>query len=459
MREIVLRNTIGNIERENKSTAQLLDIFRLINCPSPRNWTFKFEFDQFNINHLHISSDPPLAEREIENCLDGRIPLLYGFKSILFLSNSNIYRLHIDRKYINENERDTSYVFHNKEGEPVHGQLKIVGLPPLPIIQRPEEFRKWIHKHTWLGSYKYSGKEYKLKLIVYGKQYDYSNIRKDAESQYPSFKSDYSLLHKGLLLGDATIKLSMPTQINKIRHSKYGCFRIEHVDQAFWKKMNLNKYGGTQIEINNCDMEWYSHHGTNDICAVNNILDSLLSLSNKIRESKAYTQYLDNARKSKKELSARALFARQEKLSKASIVSVHGIKFMAVPNSESELVALYMKLEAAKKLPFECNVLEYTAKLGIDALANFRFQNTDDMTIYAPTEFEYKLENYFDHDHPTEQTKLIICWERDSDAKAYDIGDQTLKLMEDKAWLCYLKGDNKFIPVVILKNIPKLKII
>src|SRR5207247_2644803 len=82
--------------------------------------------------------------------------------------------------------------------------------------------------------------------------------------------------------------------------------------------------------------------------------------------SSEYKTYVRGVIAHLRTLSATKLTARQHKTQYAPMVWHHGCRLLKVPTCENELVALYMKMEAKGYLPFECQVIEYTSRDGID---------------------------------------------------------------------------------------------
>jgi hypothetical protein len=121
------------------------------------------------------------------------------------------------------------------------------------------------------------------------------------------------------------------------------------------------------------------------------------------------------------------------------------------PTCENEVVALFMKLEAAKLLPreIELNVIEYTSKKGIDALGSFRLSRTASYLDNVPIEFEFYLENYFEHEHPVEQTQLIICWDAIDIENIEEIDE--VNILYD--YMFKIRIDTFSIPVLFLSKL------
>ena len=65
---------------------------------------------------------------------------------------------------------------------------------------------------------------------------------------------------------------------------------------------------------------------------------------------------------------------------------------MLAPSNENEVLALVCKLDALEAMPFSYfRLWEYTARVGIDALASYQVRETDVMHSDAAVEIENDL--------------------------------------------------------------------
>ncbi|RMD64164.1 hypothetical protein D6833_04745, partial [Candidatus Parcubacteria bacterium] len=116
------------------------------------------------------------------------------------------------------------------------------------------------------------------------------------------------------------------------------------------------------------------------------------------------------------------------------------------PESENEVVVLTAKLEALGCLPLaNFRLLEYTARRGVDALADFQVNPEDAPVCCAPVEFELYFENFESHDHPIGQVALVVCWRFRSDVtrdrrclSRYRDGLYQFQLDERRCWVLVL---------------------
>ena len=142
---------------------------------------------------------------------------------------------------------------------------------------------------------------------------------------------------------------------------------------------------------------------------------------------------------------------RRASLKRSDFVVVGGQLVHRVPQNENDLVCLFMKLASMREIPFECRILEYTAKKGIDALGDFRLSEHMVREEHAPIEFEHRFESFAEHEHPVGQVKLIVCWTID-DPDAPELRPTPFK------WLMQYDSGPLPIPVAVVSRFPKVKI-
>jgi hypothetical protein len=397
--KINLNNTTGFIKRIGESLSEPLDVFRIISLPTPRSWTFKIEFDINSINHLHIQSDPPLTDEDLYAALDGRLPSLYGYKALCVKFKETCFKINFDEFIVDNNERETAFIFLSDAKEIIHGQLKIIGYPSLPMLQREYNFKRWVNDNTWFGCEKFSTKNLTCNIVLLGNEY---KIRPEGQHKGNGklfFKKSFPIYSSGDFLGNLAVRCDLSSSFTKtFRHARYGHFKVELIDPNFWRNFNFYRYGSIDLEVDENSLNWFTTGWPYEIDMVKlkKILNAITELREKIENSSEYREFVEKAKKQKRVSEAELLRLRQDKVEKGSKVFFGNSEIMKVPSCENEVVALYMKIEGARKLPFECKVIEYTSQKGIDALANFQIRSTDVLSKLQPVEFEYILENFFD---------------------------------------------------------------
>jgi len=154
----------------------------------------------------------------------------------------------------------------------------------------------------------------------------------------------------------------------------------------------------------------------------------------------------------KNKRAAQLLRDRQENAQTRPRLFVGDRMFGYEPRSENEVMMLLAKLEAMGALPISSfQLVEYTPKLGIDALADIRIDDTGMTMPLAPIELELNFENFISHGHPIQQVAMIVCWRFRSSMTI-----TRLDLEKIHSWLYqYTTGDGSCY-VLILSEIPNL---
>ena len=142
---------------------------------------------------------------------------------------------------------------------------------------------------------------------------------------------------------------------------------------------------------------------------------------------------------------------RRNALKQSELVCAGKQPVHRVPRNEMDLVCLFNKLAVLRETPFECQILEYTAKKGIDALGRFRLSDEMVWEEDVPIEFEYLFESFAAHKHPVGHVKLIVCW---------DVGEPDAPELHatEFAWLIRYDCGAAQIPVAVVSRFPKVKV-
>jgi hypothetical protein len=447
--ELPLATTRAKLKEANDEFLDVLDVFRIINLPPPRNWKAIVAFDASGDNYLHLDASPPLTDEELLPLLDGRVPSLFAFKVVSFRSGDKCFRGALEPT-IWEDGRETFIPVVEDAEEAFFGQIKLAGYVLSPRLSARDQFEEWLHANTWFGSHKFTGKKYMFETHYMGVHNSFGTKKRSASSSC-LFEHTSPLTIDGVFTGQLHFRLQ-PDGPRSIRHMKFGMFNPEAIDRQFWRKLKLGDKG-IELEVDEPHLSWFTSIGSLDLRYLRQLLASAIACRADLEQNSKYAEFQESLAFFKKQVAAQKLLDRQQRLQRSPTVVCDGKEIMAMPTCENELVAIYMKLEALGKIPFECNVLEYTSRAGIDALTNYRLSPGCAFMLYAPIEFEYFLENYFDHEHPADQTMLIVCWDV-NDAAADDRWRST-----SEEWLYYARGGEIDIPVLVVSKIPGLQIV
>jgi hypothetical protein len=174
-------------------------------------------------------------------------------------------------------------------------------------------------------------------------------------------------------------------------------------------------------------------------------------ITNLIREG-ACRRIVELSARARAETAQYKLELRRSDLTNCPYVYYKHRRIYRAPTNENQLVALFLKLESCGALPFDCQVLEYTPKSGIDAIGHFRLGNDRIRELYAPIEFEHEFSSFIEHGHPVRHTKLIVCW------SCGDSRGKQLKGSRSHSWLKYYSAEGCKVPVVVVSKIPNIEI-
>ncbi|MBE7501241.1 MAG: hypothetical protein HS113_13230 [Verrucomicrobiales bacterium] len=454
--KIELNVTRGSLSEARRQSYQPWDLFRITNLVSPRDWLISLTFDAENRNHLAITPSPKLTDRELMRLLDGRFAGVYAADEIRLELSTGHWK--VDALSQTTADSRATYFEAAELQTTAHGQLLLCGYRPPHDLQAPQRCSAWFAGNTWLGSRKYESRTYIVAVDVFGTPVRVSpSSLAPGRLEEPCLVTSTTLLCSGRPVGEARLEFSPQTVSphTVLRHALFGQFDPQVFLPGFWREINPHHHG-LRIELDSGHIEWMTSTGPHDHHRLAKLLKTLVKqVHNCVLPSDKYCAFLNQAIRLERIAAARRLTQRQARAQRAPKVYVGNTVLCNIPTCENELVALYMKLEASGRLPapLECHVLEYTAKQGIDALADFRLSPTAALSRWAPVEFEHHLENYFTHQHPPEQTALIICWDRGSDELGQEVCCPT-----EFPWLWTLLAEDRNIPVVMLREVNTLAV-
>ena len=142
-----------------------------------------------------------------------------------------------------------------------------------------------------------------------------------------------------------------------------------------------------------------------------------------------------------------------------------------VPRNENEVLMLMGKIHTyvGRIIP-KFEILEHTALLGIDALADIQLFHDGSVIRSATVEFEFSLDNFFRHQHPIRLTSFIICWKigrlpetvgyRNSEVGHEDVhASQARVILCGTGWRRRLNFGDHIIHILVLELLPGLKVV
>jgi len=307
----------------------------------------------------------------------------------------------------------------------------------------PNAHRKFLSDYTWVGS----------STNAAAKSVQIRCLGQDSLLQQPrvntrTLRAEHtSQIGQRLLIASATAQLRCGSagELGKVRHRRYG---VIGTTRALFDEND----DGVEIDV---DFEVTpAVPGLSGEMARQEFSNAKPTLGTWLKQLKSggwTANLLARAHQTKVAMALGALEARRGDLETCSYVWVGRRRVYRTPRNENELVLLFAKLETLKAIPFACDLLEYTAKRGIDAIGHYKLTPNVIEERYAPIEFEKDFESFITHGHPPEQTKLIVCWSAD-DTQEYGLQDT------EHGWLKYYPVGPTAIPVVVVSEFPNIQV-
>jgi len=452
--ELNLVTTFSEIANKLLIEDEPYDIFKIINLTKPGNWSFTFRFDSNDKVILDIVSE---ENYDLLNLMKGANVSV--FKSESWEVNISGEKWHADIGDLIRESLDSNVLhLEKKHNTSSNFSWRLNGFcgKKLPNeFSSEQKLEKYLLGHTWLGSHSLPQNKYTIKISVLNSAFTYKNkswITNTEERlenpQIPSIKYSATLGNPPL----GTFHFYSYHECNKIifRWSALGEFSREDMEKRFNMKFPKKLTSGL------FEIVFQNHKIAPDGLLVLDenfqlIADHLLDAIEKLASENEIKSYFEKCAKYKVEQAASLIDDRKERLAHKPFVSLKGETIYKVPENEMETVALHQKLEGKNALPFAnfCS-LEYTSKLGIDSISHYKIFPSESMVKFGTIEYEFKLSNFFHHEHPVEQVDMIICWETDG----CKIG--TLKMDTSAKWLRRLHLGDKIILVCEIKNYPNI---
>lgn len=394
--------------------------------------------NEFEIIFNFPNADAGWSRQILENCL---IPELFSFGSITFLNSGKLYNIDISQITITNPSATTLSASYAGDSE--IEQIKIV----LDEVSAREwllekDVKKYIEQRTWVGTGQQSAGQAKVRVRLVTQEFMMEQsvnpvVRNEKIIDIPVGKYNYTGTVRASLGGDGNI-----------RHRIYGdvcktssCIKLPF--EGLCLEIVFDIFPPIDIAILlRSQAEWMRA-----IKFIKKEIDKLVQ--------NGWLGQLEKEAERQRDLKAlKILEDRQQKLNNCEFVYYKSQKIFRVPQNEMDVICLFMKLSTIpefRQSPFNCNVIEYTAKRGIDAIGDFRLDRESVLNQCVPIEFEFEFENFLQHEHPIKQTKLVICWEiSDPSADFLKVGDYP--------WLMHYSSQDQQVPVVSVKELPGLSI-
>ena len=416
MIELSLRQTWYNIGEHCSSKPVPLRIVEIINHISPRSWSFRFSFGTNGRTNIEIDCHPALSDADALALVASAPEELFFAERLHLRQNSRYFTSDVGEA-LDKRQFSNVAVFRSSEHSGtallvVEGAWRSNIIPT--EVQSSSVVRDYMWEHTWMGSPS-SGRG--------GHEVQWKVLATD-ETIYPGDRYEEKLGH-GLVcdvsvdltadedvhLGNATFRTS-PTLQNEGVYSIFGPLdmgyttrRIRRASDQCWV-----------VEVGGKALEDTTFVGAPTAGLVRGLALALDKAQIQVEASAGYQAHVEALSRKQLIVAAERLKERQERALAGERVTIGGDDLMLVPSNENEVLVLLCKMEALGLLPFHhFRLWEYTAKVGIDALATYQLSETGKVTQFAVLELEYRYENFFLHGHPHNQVDLLVCWDFDDD--------------------------------------------
>ena len=457
--QLYLCSTIGEIHHQLAFPRNPLEIFRIINLYRPQDWQFRFHFDATGRVILDIEFG--LEEDPLFSISSGTLGI-FDCDQIEVKHSGTVWNCEWHRGINYRAEQNVlDYIV---SGSTAH-EKPAIRLSGFAGGAFPPELSDWnavkayLHSNTWLGSYALQRQRFAVEVVAFDNRRTFRNyslvdekLKKLGGEGTPTLVLTQSL--GSPVLGEAHLLSSGTDSDLSFRWTHSGFVPWSDLQEKLEIDLSTWPIKG-ELEVTFATRTL----GPDGTLAMNNECRSIVVALNKMQhglETNArFIQFNHECTEFEKRASARRINQRKDQLLRTSFVYWRDCFVYKVPTNENETVSLHQKLEGMRGLPFaEFVSLEYTPKLGIDAIVNFRISDTEALHRFATVEFEHKFENFFAHSHPVEQTDMIICWE----GAGTSSGQWDYKMDTRVPWLGYLHVNGKVIKVVQVSRYPGLAV-
>lgn len=454
MIELNLRRTWYEISEYQRNNPNPLRIAQLINRVPPRHWTFKFAFNSAGRVIVEINCTPPISDGESLLLLDGTLEEIF-LTDVIYLRQSGKYYTTNTSVLLREPPILNQLTLHDSHRS-TDALLTLEGFWQSDVTPREIQdnlaVRSYFLENTWLGSPDLADSEYCTRWAIFGVE---ELIR--SHSRYKNKLGDMSIFtaqsslysEEGNYIGHARFQTSLSLSEDGLYtmfgplSAKLDDYLVRGREDPCWI-----------VEIRSQILERAVLKGESTARLIGELAGSLNRALSSVTISDRFRSYMQNVQQRQKAEAANRLKQRQERVQRDNRIVFNGESLMVAPSNENEVLVLLCKLETLHALPFhEFRLWEYTARVGIDALASYQIRETDIPSQFVAVEMEYYFENFFDHDHPHNQVNLVICWDfRDDEVPE--------KLHRQKQWqkgLFEYRDEDSFL-VLALSRISNLQL-
>ena len=455
MIQLNLQRTWAEIFKYLSTNPNPLRITELINRVPPCCWTFRFTFDGAGRTTVKIDCDHTLSDNDALTLLDGALEEVF-FVDTLSLHQTKKHATVNICELLKNPPISNQITLHNSPPKKTESLLTLKGFgrsnTTPPEVQHFPIIRSYFLENTWLGSPNFADSNYYIRWIVFGEEYlilpenrytnklgttDYFTIEKDlynTDGVYigqASFHTDPSLKKDEIY---TTFGPIIPKKENWLIRDPKNPHWIVEIGGETLKRTTIRGRGASKL--------------------INELVESVEGAQIEVTTSAPFQNYEQEIQRKRQTKAADILKERQERARQGPRVIFNNKPVMLVPSNENEVLVLLSKLEALNALPFhEFTLWEYTARVGIDAIASYRIREIDPPSMFVPIELEHHYESFLLHGHPHHQVNLVICWDFHNPEKILELN----KYRQHNKWLFEYQDDQSFL-IVLLSRIPNLQI-
>jgi hypothetical protein len=458
--QVYLCSTIGEIRHRLAFPRNPLDIFKLLNLYPPQNWRFVFRFDVTQKVVLDIEFGP---EGDPLFAISSGVLGIFDCDKIEVRQSGRSWECAWHKGTSLKAEQNVLEYFDKPDSGETRPRLRLTGFAGETF---PRELSQWqsieeyLYSNTWMGSYSLPSGRFSTDIAVFDNRRTFKNssvvegrLKKSSDAGTPTLVHSQSLgsppvgeVHVLSACSDSAI-----------------CFRWTHggavTPRDLKDQLGIDLSGwpiSGEIEVTFPNRKLGPDGTLAMDGACQQIVSALNSVGTSLGANAKVVQFKRDCEEFDKKASARRIDQRKANLLQAKFVYFKNRLVYRLPTSENETVSLHQKLEGMAALPFaEFVSLEYTPKLGIDAIVNFRIREVEALHRFATVEFEHRFDNFFAHAHPVEQTDMIICWEG---ARVSPTNEWRYEPDSEFPWLGYLHVSGKVIKVVQVSKYPGLEL-
>lgn len=438
---MLAKKTWDEVLAHNQWQPDPLQVLRLINIGTLQSWTFTVTTGRGNNTRLRIVPEHSLPMSVVSSIFDGSIPELFNCDVVDFRMTGN-------RDILVDLPVGLESPATETTDAVVHFELSGYFGNRIPReLQDHDRVTNFCYDRTRLGSEKYRSSTKAVTWRVLGSE---QVVRAKPRIRLEEFAAPRYFANLSIGGYSAWVASAFDLKKGELRHSDNGI-----IPSSEWGSILADTFRRSpfsiELDVPSVGPDVLGHYAPR--ATFLDVLSSLRTGLDQIVGARDYRDFQKICRRARLTEQSQKLQQRQEAAQRSPFVYFEGSRLIRVPTGETEAVALAMKLEALDAIPFDTfQVVEYTPRAGIDALAHLRFKPEDALQPFAPVEFEFVFENFMAHAHPIEQVRLVVCWDLGhSERTAEDLG-----LVADNEHGCvfWFRRGNHSVPVLVMSRMP-----